>query len=115
MKDHTREALEAEIKRLRTLLEQAGAGAKKQAWPDLHQPAAVMMPHATSASGLAHVQRPAGETASSTGARVCGDARRLAVFNNLNELAISAEEEPSGFGGVNISDHSKEGSIIQKR
>ena len=37
------------------------------------------------------------------------------MTHNLNELAISAEEEPSGFGGVNISDHSKEGSIIQKR
>ena len=35
--------------------------------------------------------------------------------HNLKELAISAEEEPSGFGGVNISDQSKEGSIIQKR
>ncbi|MFG3500959.1 PAS domain-containing protein [Pseudomonas sp. NPDC047963] len=88
MKDHTREALEAEIKRLRTLLEQAGTGAEKQAWPDLHQPAAVMMPQATSASGPVHVQKPAGEIASSTGSRVCGDARRLAVFNNLNELAI---------------------------
>jgi len=30
-------------------------------------------------------------------------------------LAISAEDEPSGLGGVNISGQSKEGSIIQNR
>jgi PAS domain-containing protein len=88
LKDHTREALEAEIKRLRTLLEQAGTNAEQQTWPDLPQPAAGMMTKATSANGPAHVQGPAGETATSSGARVSNDARRPAVFHNLDELAI---------------------------
>tara|TARA_R110002095_G_scaffold201854_1_gene182916 strand:- start:3441 stop:6449 length:3009 start_codon:yes stop_codon:yes gene_type:complete len=88
LKDHTREALEAEIKRLRTLLEQAGTNAEQQTCPDLPQPAAGMMTQATSANGPAHVQGPAGETATSSGARVSNDARRLAVFHNLDELAI---------------------------
>ena len=88
MKDHTREALEAEIKRLSTLLEQAGTNAEQQTCPDLPQPAAGMMTQATSANGPAQVQGPAGETATSSGAGVSNDARRRAVFHNLDELAI---------------------------
>ena len=39
----------------------------------------------------------------------------ITLKENLSDLAISAEDEPSGFGGVNISGQSREGSIIQNR
>ncbi len=88
MKDLTREALEAEVVRLRTVLENAGICAEQQTRRDVHQPDSCSSCQPASAADPMTLQALAAKLAASQAALTSSEARQRAVFDSITELAI---------------------------
>ncbi len=88
LKDLTREALEAEVVRLRTVLEKAGIGAEHQAWRAVQQPAPSPTCQPATTADPATLQALTAELSASQAALARSEAFQRAVFDSVTEFAI---------------------------
>lgn len=88
MEDLTREALETEIVRLRTVLDKAGICSEQHAGCEIPPPAVDARCQPTGAADPSTLQALAAELAVSQAALAGSEARHRAMFDNITELAI---------------------------